>query len=40
MVIFVPYGVDEEEDSTRQKELYDEIFNYLLKCGIAQLEEK
>ena len=40
MVIFVPYGVDEEEDSTRQKELYDDIFNYLLKCGIAQLEEK
>lgn len=39
MVIFVPYGVDEEEDSTRQKELYDEIFNYLLKCGIAELEK-
>lgn len=38
MVIFVPYGVDEEEDSTRQKELYDEIFNYLLKCGIAELK--
>lgn len=38
MVIFVPYGVDEEEDSTRQKDLYDEIFNYLLKCGIAELK--
>lgn len=39
MVIFVPTGVDEEEDSTRQKELYDEIFNYLLKCGIIELEK-
>lgn len=38
MVIFVPYGVDEEEDATRNHQFYDEIYNYLLLCGIKELE--
>lgn len=37
MVIFVPRGVDEEEDSTRKKEWYDEIYSYLLSCGIPEM---
>lgn len=39
MVLFVPKGVDEEEDPTRKKELYDEIYNYLISCGIQELPE-
>lgn len=38
MVIFVPYGVDEEEDSTRKKECYDKTYEYLLSCGIKELD--
>ncbi len=37
MIIFVPEGVDEEEDPTRNKEYYDRIYNYLLSCGIKEL---
>lgn len=38
MVIFVPHGVEEEEDATRNHQFYDEIYNYLLLCGIKELE--
>lgn len=34
MVIFVPYGVDPEIDPTRDAEYYDNIYNYLLSCGL------
>jgi len=37
MVVFVPYGVDKEEDSTRNNEFYDNIYEYLLSCGITEL---
>ena len=39
MVIFVPEGVDEEEDYTRKKEAYDAIYDYLLSCGIKPLQD-
>lgn len=38
MVLFVPKGVDPEEDSTRNREYYDRIYHYLLSCGIKELE--
>lgn len=37
MVIFVPNGVDPEIDPTRNKFLYDGIYNYLVACGIKDL---
>lgn len=37
MVIFVPRGVDEDEDSTRNSKYYDDIYEYLLSCGIKEL---
>ncbi len=38
MVIFVPYGVDEDEDPTRNKDYYDAIYEYLHEeCGIDVL---
>ncbi len=38
MVIFVPEGVDEEIDPTRNKIYYNEIFKYLHEsCGIEEL---
>lgn len=37
MVIFVPEGVDEEEDPTRNKQFYDSIYEYLLRWGIKEL---
>ncbi len=37
MIIFVPEGVDEEEDETRKKEFYNDIYSYLLSCGIQEL---
>ncbi|MCR4874505.1 MAG: DUF2075 domain-containing protein [Clostridia bacterium] len=40
MVIFVPKGVDEEEDDTRNHFYYDYIYKYLLKCGIKELDEE
>lgn len=39
MVIFVPKGVDPEEDPTRNYEYYDGVYNYLRSCGIKELEE-
>ena len=36
MIIFVPRGVDEEEDPTRNSTYYDAIYEYLLKCGIEE----
>lgn len=37
MVLFVPKGVDPEEDSTRFSEYYDGIYDYLRSCGIEEL---
>ena len=37
MVIFVPNGVDSEEDPTRNHEYYDDIYIYLVSCGIKVL---
>lgn len=37
MILFVPYGVDIETDATRNHEYYDDIYNYLLSCGIKVL---
>ena len=37
MIIFVPEGVDPEEDSTRDKAYYDSIFDYLHSCGMRKL---
>lgn len=37
MIIFVPKGVDQEEDPTRNCEYYNEIYNYLISCGIKEL---
>jgi len=39
MVIFVPEGVEPYEDITRDKKFYDEVYNYLLSCGIRELPE-
>lgn len=37
MVLFVPKGVNEDEDPTRKFQLYDEIYRYLISCGIKEL---
>ena len=38
MIIFVPKGVNIEEDKTRNKKYYDDIYNYLhIECGIKSL---
>lgn len=37
MVLFVPKGVDPEEDPTRDTEYYDGIYKYLASCGIQEL---
>ncbi len=37
MVIFVPEGEDPDIDATRNKEFYNSIYSYLLKCGIKTL---
>ena len=39
MIIFVPKGVDPEVDETRNSEYYDNIYSYLLKCGIEELSD-
>ncbi len=39
MVIFVPNGVDPDEDPTRNHAFYDDIYNYLVSCGIHELKE-
>lgn len=38
MIIFVPKGTDEEIDITRNKKYYDDIYEYLLSCGIKELK--
>ena len=38
MVLFVPMGVDPEEDSTRDSAYYDAIFHYLRDCGVPILQ--
>lgn len=38
MVLFVPEGVDPEEDATRDKAYYDAIYDYLVLCGIRPLK--
>lgn len=38
MILFVPKGVDEEEDSTRYSKYYDGIYEYLLSCGIKEIK--
>lgn len=40
MVIFVPKGVDPEEDPTRNHKFYDEIYDYLKSCGIEDLPQQ
>lgn len=37
MVLFVPKGVDPEEDPTRYAKYYDGIYEYLMSCGIRNL---
>ena len=37
MVIFVPKGVDPEEDATRDAMYYNKIYEYLKSCGIKEL---
>lgn len=37
LVIYVPKGVNEEEDPSRNKGIYDSIYQYLKSCGIAEL---
>lgn len=38
MVLFVPMGVDPEEDPTRDSAFYDAIYQYLLDCGVPILQ--
>ena len=38
MILFVPKGVDPEEDPTRNKKYYDDIYEYLISCGIKRIE--
>lgn len=37
MIIFVPKGVDAEEDYTRDSKYYDAIYEYLKSCGIREI---
>ena len=37
MVLFVPKGVDPEEDETRNKAFYDAVYSYLVSCGIKSI---
>jgi hypothetical protein len=39
LVIYVPKGVNPEQDPTRDKKYYDDIYSYLRACGIRELEE-
>ena len=38
MIIFVPQGVDSEIDATRDLNYYNKIYEYLLECGIKELQ--
>lgn len=37
MIIFVPKGVDEETDPSRNRVYYDNIYRYLLSCGLKEI---
>lgn len=37
MILFVPKGVDDDIDKTRNHIFYDQIFDYLCECGIKEL---
>ena len=37
MVLFVPKGVDPEEGPTRDAKYYDDIYKYLISCGIQEI---
>ncbi len=37
MIIFVPNGVSTEEDPTRDSVIYDNIYKYLINCGVQEL---
>jgi len=37
MVIFVSEGTNKDEDKTRNSQFYDDIYEYLLSCGIEKL---
>lgn len=37
MILFVPKGVDVEEDPTRNHMCYDAIYKYLKSCGIREI---
>lgn len=37
MILFVPKGVDAEEDQTRNHVYYDAIYEYLKSCGIREI---
>lgn len=37
MILFVPNGVEREEDPTRDRRYYDAIYEYLISCGIKEI---
>lgn len=37
LIIYVPKGVDPSEDPTRNKNVYDGIYEYLVSCGIKEI---
>ena len=37
MILFVPKGDDPEIDPTRNHKFYDDIYNYLIKCGLREI---
>ena len=37
LIIYVPAGTDASVDASRDRYLYDDIFNYLISCGIQEL---
>lgn len=38
MVLFVPEGTDPDDDDTRNHKFYDDIYDYLIECGIEELK--
>ena len=37
MVLFIPKGVDSEDDPTRNHKYYDDIYEYLKSSGVSEL---
>ena len=37
MILYIPTGVDPDEDITRNKTVYDGIYQYLISCGIKEI---